>query len=178
MPGTHTISTQFRRSPLSRGRHLTYGKCTDAFAREERGVLDEQQNCLCDVLKEILHFQNLIEHTWTKHFNYLLLKIVGSDTIPIALLTRRGTHLQLTDYESGFTTCYFRIENIDVSNNLLTVSFLCPMSIEGEPIMRAEEMVTLKKTNREATINIATLSGVQLFSTSLLSANIFVESKW
>lgn len=141
-------------------------------------MLDEQQNRLCEVLKEIQHFQNIIEHTWTKHFDYLLLKIVGSDTIPMMLLTERGTALQLTDYENGFTTCYFRMENIDAARNLVTVSFLCPMSIEGEPVVRAEEVVTLKKTNKEATINIATLSGVRLLSTSLLSVNVFVESKW
>ncbi|WP_042473445.1 hypothetical protein [Bacillus ndiopicus] len=141
-------------------------------------MLDEQQNRLCEVLQEILHFQNLIEHTRTKHFNHLLLKIIGSDTIPIALLTRRGTHLQLTDYESGFATCYFRIENIDAARNLVTVSLLCPMSIEREPTTQSEEMVTLEKTDKRATVSTTTLSGVRLLSTSLLSANVFIESKW
>lgn len=126
---------------------------------------------LSEVLEEIHYFQQLIAQSRTKHFDYLLLKIVGTDTIPVVLLTKQGTPLRLTDYDAAFTTCYFRIEKIAPKRGLLTVSFLRPVMIEGE-------LATLEKVNKRATIHIDTLSGVQLLSTSLLSANVFIESKW
>ncbi len=134
-------------------------------------MLDEQRYHLGEVLKEIHYFQELIEHSRTKHFDCLLLKIVGSDTIPVLLLTRQGTPLRLTNYDEGFTTCYFRIEKVDGKHGLLTISFLRPMMVEGE-------LASLEKTAKRVTIHSDTLSGVQLLSTSLLSANMFIESKW
>ncbi|MEO4054639.1 hypothetical protein AAFN87_14575 [Solibacillus sp. CAU 1738] len=127
---------------------------------------------------EIKYFQDLLENSSAKYYGHLLLKIVGSDTIPVLLMTDRGNPLILVDTETGFETRYFRVEAIDEVKNIVTVTLLRPLDIYGETTTSMPDVVSLEKTKTVNTLNIKMISGVQLSKTGLLTNKMIIEPKW
>lgn len=140
-------------------------------------MLDERSR-LIEVLTEIDYFQQIINKMKTKHFGHLLIKLVGTDTIPVMFITKRGEYLRLMSQESHYSTTFFRIEEVDEVKQMLSLALLCPLNMEGQPASRTDELMSLKKTTETIKLNIANIAAVQLASTTLLSTSIMIESKW
>lgn len=114
----------------------------------------------------------------TKYYGKLLLKIVGTDTIPFFLITCTGDHLRLIDTVNQFKTDYFRIESIDKEHCCVTVSLLRPLDYEGNITNTVADVVKLERTSTKQTIEVACLSAIQLLNPDLLKCKDIIEPKW
>lgn len=133
---------------------------------------------LCDALLEIKYFQDLLEKSSSKYYGHLLLKMLGSDTIPVTFTTNIGSPLSLIEAGTGTETRYFRIEHIDEEKHLVIVSLLRPLDIFGDIAKSMSDVVKLEKTTTKNTLSLMLISGVQLFNTTLLTKKMIIEPKW
>lgn len=133
---------------------------------------------LCDALLEIKYFQDLLEKSSSKYYGHLLLKMLGSDTIPVTFTTNMGSPLSLIEAGTGTETRYFRIEEIDEEKHLIIVSLLRPLDIFGDIANSMSDVVKLEKTTTKNTLCLMLISGVQLFNTTLLTKKMIIEPKW
>ncbi|MBU8879956.1 hypothetical protein BGM26_13305 [Bacillus sp. FJAT-29790] len=152
------------------------------------GGLTVELSCehgLCDALFELKSLQDSLMNSSTKYFGKLLRKIVGVDTIPFFLLTKKGllSHVG-TDInhkngkEEFFTTNYFRIESIDQEKCRATISLLRPINIHGDPAHSLSDVIRLKKTSACIEIELLNICAIQTLDTELLKRKIIIEPKW
>lgn len=146
----------------------------------ERKLCIEKGNkhFLCDALSDLKALQDTITDFNSKYYGQLLLKIVGSDTIPFILITNNGVHLKLIDKAKQFETEYFRIESIDKERCRGTVSLLRSFDFEGNDTNSIADVVRLERTSSEKTIELGFISAIQLLSPDLLQRKIIIEPKW
>lgn len=135
-------------------------------------------NFLCEALCEIKELQDLINDVHTKYYGQLLVKLVGTDTIPFFLITKKGVRLSLIDTENQFETEYFRIESIDRERCRGTVSLLRALDFEGHDTNLIADVVRLERTSTKRSIELAFISAVQLVNLDLLKKKTIIEPKW
>ncbi|MEK4229080.1 hypothetical protein [Solibacillus sp. FSL H8-0538] len=133
---------------------------------------------LCESLCEIKELQDLIINFHSKYYGQLLVKIVGTDTIPFFLLTNNGVHLSLIDPVQQFETKYFRIESIDRELCRVTVSLLRSFDFEGNDTTSIADVVRLERTSTIKTVELTSILAIQLLNPNLLKRKIIIEPKW
>lgn len=136
------------------------------------------EHFLCKALQDIKNTQDILTNTHSPYFGNLLADIVGTDTIPIFLLTKTGKNLSVYNSSLGCNAIYFRIECVEKNKNRVTVSLLRSFDIYGEDCEMINEVVKLEKTNTKHTIDLSVITAIQLCDTALLKNNVFIESKW
>ncbi|WP_397538255.1 CotY/CotZ family spore coat protein [Rummeliibacillus pycnus] len=141
-------------------------------------VEDANKHCLCEALLELKKLQDMITNLQTKYYGELLLKLVGTDTIPFFLITNNGCHFRFIDTDKQFETEYFRIESIDRELCCATVSLLRALDFEGHDTFSICDVVKLEKTRTKRSIDLECISGIQLLSPDLLIRKILCEPKW
>lgn len=138
----------------------------------------KSNDCLCDALYELKLFQDLIKDSQTKYYGQLLAKIVGTDTLPFFLLTKKGHPLSFSDTDECFETSYFRIESIDKEECCATISLLRPLDIEGCLSNSLCDVVRLERTSTCKVVDLTCFCAVQLLETELLTRKVIIEPKW
>lgn len=138
----------------------------------------ESKRILCEALIELKSFQDLLKNSSSKYYGNLLAKIVGSDTIPFFLVTKKGVHLSQVETGGYFETKYFRIESIDSENCRVTISLLRPLDVEGNYAKSIYDVVRLEKTSSLKVIDLSFIGAVQPLDTELLKRKIIIEPKW
>jgi hypothetical protein len=144
----------------------------------------ESKECLCEALQELQSLQDYLANSSTKYFGKLLGKLVGVDTIPFFLLTKKG-FLSLagmdknkkTRKEECFTTKYFRIESINQDSCCATVSLLRSFDVHGNDAYSICEVMKLKKTATCEYIDLSSICGIQPLDIELLKRKIIIEPK-
>ncbi|WP_285397247.1 hypothetical protein [Lysinibacillus sp. fls2-241-R2A-57] len=114
----------------------------------------------------------------SKYFGQLLVKIVGSDTIPFFLVTHNGTHLKLLDTVKQFETEFFRIEAIDRERCRGTISLLRAFDYEDRDTNLIADVVRLEKTSTEKSIELSGIYAIQLLKPEMLKGKLIIEPKW
>ena len=137
-----------------------------------------RKHFVCDALGELKTIQDSIIDFHSKYFGQLLLKIVGSDTIPFFLIMNNGMHLRLMDKEKKIETAYFRIETVDQDYCRATITLLRALDYEGKETTTIADVVSLEKTSIKKTIELGNVTAIQLLNTDLLGAKIIIEPKW
>ena len=133
---------------------------------------------LCEALEDIKTFQDVLTNSWSKYYGHLLIKIIGSDTIPFFLITTEGTMLTLSDAATQIETKYFRIEEIEKQSQTITVSLLRAFDLEDKETNILKDVVRLEKSTAKAIVNLRYITAVQLLEPDLLVRKFYVESKW
>lgn len=139
---------------------------------------DETEHFLCKALKDLKSTQDLLTNTHSPYYGNLLEKIVGTDTIPVFLLTKTGKNLAVYNVPFGCNAIYFRIESVECKQNCVTFSLLRSFDIFSNDCIQINEVIKLVKTNTMHTVELCEIAAIQLCDTSLLKNNIFTESKW
>ncbi|MGN4127900.1 CotY/CotZ family spore coat protein [Lysinibacillus sphaericus] len=137
-----------------------------------------RKNFVCEALYDIKALQDVITNFHSKYYGQLLVKIVGSDTIPLFLITNNGAHLRLLDTDKQFETEYFRIESIDKERCRGTISLLRAYDYEGNETNSIADVVKLERTASEKSIELSSISAIQLLNPDLLKKKILIEPKW
>ncbi|WP_431028580.1 hypothetical protein [Lysinibacillus sp. LZ02] len=137
-----------------------------------------KQSFLCEALEDIKTFQDLLTTSWSKYYGHLLMKIVGSDTIPFCLITTEGTILSLSNATAQIETTYFRLEGIEKQSRHITVSLLRAFDLEDNETNMMKEVVRLEKSLAKATVDLRYITAIQLLDPDLLVRKFYVESKW
>lgn len=138
----------------------------------------EKKHFLCEALSELKELQDSIIDYHSNYYGQLLLKIVGSDTIPFFLIMDNGVRLRITDTVKHFETEYFRIESIDKERCCGTISLLRPFDVEGNDTKSIADVVKLERTSTKISIELDCLSAIQLLNLDLLKGKIIIEPKW
>jgi len=138
----------------------------------------KSNHCLCDALYELKLLQDLLNNSQTKFFGRLLSKIVGTDTIPFLLITKKGDPLSFSSTEECFETSYFRIESIDKETCCTKISLLRPLDIESNYSNSICDLVRLEKTSICKNVDLSRICAIQLLETKLLTRKIIIEPKW
>ncbi|MFJ7734067.1 hypothetical protein ACIQXF_19590 [Lysinibacillus sp. NPDC097231] len=133
---------------------------------------------LCEALHDIKELQDVMKDFHSKYFGQLLVKIVGSDTIPFFLITHDGTHLKLMDTIKQFETEFFRIEAIDREHCRGTVSLLRAYDYEGHDTNLIADVVRLERTSTKKSIELCGISAIQLLKPDMLKGKFIIEPKW
>ncbi len=133
---------------------------------------------LCEALNDIKVLQDIMKDFHSKYFGQLLVKIVGSDTIPFFLITHNGSHLRLMDTVNQFETEYFRIEGVDIERCRGTVSLLRAYDYEGKDTNLIADVVRLERTSTEKSIEFSGISAIQLLKPDMLKGKFIIEPKW
>lgn len=139
---------------------------------------DHTKHHLCEALEDIKKFQDMLTTSWSKYYDHLFIKMLGTDTIPFVLMTTEAKMLRLTDSTEKIDTMYFRIEEIDSVQKHLKVSLLRAFDLEDNETTSLKDVVRLEKTTATANVDLCFISAVQLVVTQLLSSEFYVESKW
>ncbi|KOP80366.1 hypothetical protein AMS59_02960 [Lysinibacillus sp. FJAT-14745] len=139
---------------------------------------NKRNHFLCEALNDIKALQDMIKDFHSKYFGQLLVKIVGSDTIPFFLITHNGTRLKLMDTVKQFETEFFRIEAIDKECCRGTVSLLRAYDYEGHDTKLIADVVRLEKTSTEKSIDLSGISAIQLLKPDMLKGKFIIEPKW
>lgn len=139
---------------------------------------DHKKHQLCEALEDIKKFQDTLTSTWSKYYDHLLIKMLGTDTIPFVLMTTNATLLRLTNSKEKVDTVYFRIEEVDRQQKRVDVSLLKAYDIEGNETASMKDVVRLEKTAAIAKVDLCYISAVQLVAAQFLSQEYFVEEKW
>ena len=137
-----------------------------------------RKHFICDALIELKALQDLIIEHHSKYYGKLLVRIVGSDTIPFFLIKNNGVHLRLIDKVKQFETEYFRIESVDSERCCGTISLLRPLDFEGNVTNSPADVVRLEKTSTKKYIELSCISAIQLLNLDLLKRKIIIEPKW
>ena len=137
-----------------------------------------KKHFVCEALSELKTLQDSITGFQSKYFGQLLLKIVGSDTIPFFLITNNGGRLRMVDNEKKVATEYFRIESVDQVYCRATVSLLRAFDFEGNETNLIADVVRVERTAIEKTIELGKITAIQLLNTDLLEGNFIIEPKW
>lgn len=137
-----------------------------------------RKHVVCEALCELKTLQDSIIDFHSKYYGQLLLKLVGSDTIPFFLITDNGVRLRIIDTKKQFETEYFRIESIDKERCCGIISLLRPFDIEGNDANSVADVVRLERTSTKIPIELGCLSAIQLLSPDLLKGEIIIEPKW
>ncbi|MGE7090458.1 hypothetical protein ACQKII_03150 [Lysinibacillus sp. NPDC048646] len=137
-----------------------------------------RKHFVCEALYDIKALQDTITNFHSKYYGQLLVKIVGSDTIPLFLITNNGAHLRLIDTVKQFETEYFRIESVDKERCRGTISLLRAYDYEGNETNSIADVVRLEKTSTEKSIELNSISAIQLLNPDLLKRKIMIEPKW
>ncbi|WP_107923788.1 CotY/CotZ family spore coat protein [Lysinibacillus parviboronicapiens] len=137
-----------------------------------------RKHFVCEALSDIKALQDVITNFHSKYYGQLLMKIVGSDTIPLFLITNNGAHLRLLDTGKQFETEYFRIESIDKERCRGTISLLRAYDYEGNETDSNADVVRLERTSTEKSIDLSSISAIQLLNPDLLKRKIIIEPKW
>lgn len=132
---------------------------------------------LYEALEDIKKFQDALTIR-SKYYDCLLIKIVGTDTIPFVLMTTESKLLRLSSSKEKIDTVYFRIEAIDHQQKVLNVTLLRAFDIEGNEVASMKGFVRLEKTTANATINLRYISAIQLVDVHYLTQESFIEEKW
>jgi len=146
--------------------------------KKKLSIENDNKHYLIESLIELKEIQDIITNSQTKYFDQLLLKLVGTDTVPFFLIMNNGRHLRIIDMTEQFETEYFRIESIDRELRNVTVSLLRALDFEGNDTFSIADVVKLEKTSITRSINLNFISGVQFLSTDLLRGKIIYEPKW
>lgn len=139
---------------------------------------DHAKHHLCEALEDIKNFQDMLTTAWSKYYDHLFIKLLGTDTIPFVLMTTEAKMLRLTDSTEKIDTIYFRIEQIDREQKRLKVSLLRAFDWEDNETTSLKDVVRLEKTTAIANVDLRFISAVQLVVAQLLSREFYVESKW
>ncbi len=131
-----------------------------------------------EALYDIKALQDIITNFHSKYYGQLLVKIVGSDTIPFFLITHNGAHLRLIDTVKQFETEYFRIEEVDKERCRGTISLLRAYDYEGNETNSIADVVRLERTTTEKSIELGSISAIQLLNPDLLKKKFIIEPKW
>lgn len=137
-----------------------------------------KKHFVCEALSELKALQDSITGFQSKYFGKLLLKIVGSDTIPFLLITNNGGRLRLVDNEKRVATEHFRIESVDKEYCRVTVSLLRAFDYEGKDTNLIADVVRLERTSIEKTIELCSITAIQLLNTDLFDEKFIIEPKW
>lgn len=138
----------------------------------------EKKHFVCEALSELKAVQDTITGFQSKYFGQLLLKIVGSDTIPFFLITNNGSRLRLVDKERKVGTEHFRIEAVDREYCRATVTLLRAFDYEGKDTNLVADVIRVERTSIEKTIELGSITAIQLLNTDLLDEKIIIEPKW
>lgn len=133
---------------------------------------------LCAAIAELKLFQDLLMDCPTKYHGNLLAKVVGCDTIPFFLITETGDLFSEFNIKEKYNTNYFRIESIDKTMCLITISLLKPLDIEGNYTDSISDVFRLEKSNVSKVIDLSQICAIQLLEIELLKRNIIIEPKW
>ncbi|MDM5247693.1 hypothetical protein [Lysinibacillus sp. G4S2] len=139
---------------------------------------NKRNHFLCDALYDIKALQDMMKDFHSKYFGQLLVKIVGSDTIPFFLVTHNGTHLKLLDTVKQFETEFFRIEAIDRERCRGTISLLRAFDYEDRDTNLIADVVRLEKTSTEKSIELSGIYAIQLLKPEMLKGKLIIEPKW
>jgi len=139
---------------------------------------NKRNHFLCEALYDIKALQDVIKDYHSKYFGQLLVKIVGSDTIPFFLITEDGTHLRLMDTVKQFETEFFRIEAIDRERCRGTISLLRAYDYEGHNTNLITEVVRLERTSTVKCIELCCISAIQILKPDMLKEKFIIEPKW
>jgi len=139
---------------------------------------NKRNHFLCEALYDIKALQDVMKDYHSKYFGQLLVKIVGSDTIPFFLIAQNGTHLRLMDTVNQFETEFFRIEAIDKELCRGTVSLLRAYDYEGHDTNLIAEVVRLERTSTVKSIELSSISAIQLLKPDMLKGKFIIEPKW
>ena len=141
-----------------------------------------KQHCknyqLSEALEDIKKFQDTLTSVRSKYYDNLLVKMIGTDTIPFVLMTSKSTPLRLTNSKEKVDTVYFRIEDVDRQQNRIHVSLLRAFDFDGNETTSMKDVVQLEKTAAIVNLDLRYISAVQLVDSQLLSKDYFVEEKW
>lgn len=150
----------------------------------EKSKNQESNEHLCEVFHELKSLQDYLVNSTTKYFGKILTKLVGVDTIPFYLLTKKGLltlsgidRNEKTGKEEKFKTHYFRIESIDEETCSISVSLLRPFDVYGNDAYSVCEVMKLKKTPACEQVELSDIFGIQLVEVELLKRKIIIEPK-
>jgi Spore coat protein Z len=145
---------------------------------------EDSKECLYGALQELKSLQDYLAHSSTKYFGKLLARLVGVDTIPFSLLTKKGfLSLKGIDInermgrEESFTTNYFRIESVDQDSCCVTVSLLRPFDVYGNDAYSVCEVMKLEKTSAYVELGLSDICAIQPLEVELLKRKIIIEPK-
>ena len=142
------------------------------------GIEKGRKHFVCEALYDIKALQDIITDFHSKYYGQLLVKIIGSDTIPFFLITHNGAHLRLIDTVKQFETEFFRIEAIDIDRCRGTISLLRAYDYEGNETNVIADVVRLERTSTEKSIELGSISAIQLLNPDLLKKKFTIEPKW
>jgi len=145
----------------------------------------ETEHCICEALFELKSLQDFLTNNSTKYFGRLLAKLVGTDTIPFLLLTKKGlfSHIGIDiNHETGtkesFETNFFRVESINKESCCASLSLLRPFNITGGHTSKIEEVIKLTKTSICIEVHLSCICAIQPLDAELLKRQIIIEPKW
>lgn len=145
----------------------------------------EHSHCLCEALFELKSLQDFLSNNSTKYFGKLLAKLVGTDTIPFLLLTKKGlfSHKGTEINEDNgkieyFETTFFRIEAIDEERCCALITLLRPLNLRGDQNPKLSNVIKLTKTSICTDVHLASICAIQPLDTELLKRQIVIEPKW
>ena len=137
-----------------------------------------KQNALWDALEDLKRLQDLLANSWSKYYGHYFTKLVGSDTIPCFLTTTECTLLRLHDLKSNLETSYFRLEEIEKSQQRITLSLLRAFDFEDNETNSTKDIARLEKTDVKVTVDLSSILAVQVLNPVLVGHNFYIESKW
>ncbi|KXH79761.1 CotY/CotZ family spore coat protein [Sporosarcina sp. HYO08] len=143
-------------------------------------IPEKNNQCLCAALLELKAMQDFISKSPTHYFCDLLRTIVGTDTIPIVLQTKKGDFIKRIhkfDDFCCFETMFFRIEEIDEELCCAKLSLLRPLDIEGCDTNIICDVFRLQKTNVCTIIPLSCVCAVQPLDVELLKRKVIIEPK-
>lgn len=138
---------------------------------------DHTRHQLYEALEDIKKFQDALTNTWSKYYDHLLVKLLGTDTIPFVLMTKDSKLLRLTNSKEKVDTVYFRIESIEYQKKQLELTLLRAFDHEEKETTSMRDVVRLEKTAAVATVDLRYISAVQLVTAHYLTQDYYVE-KW
>ncbi len=138
---------------------------------------------------EILDVVKQFQDTYQRFLNTFSTKVSPIDkndgTIPLLLYHKNGILIEEvgTDEEDSgelrFTSCFFRVEEIDPATNYAMMTLLKPLDMESKPTVDLTELYRLERTFIFMEVKLEYISAVQCISPRLINRALpIIEPKW
>ncbi|WP_456275830.1 CotY/CotZ family spore coat protein [Bacillus sp. AK128] len=144
---------------------------------------------ICSILQKTLNIQDTFYNFMSTYYKSLLPGKMGEDTVPFTLITSEsaGDWLETIGFYyskreqkiKNFSTMYFRIEEIHEADGCITISYLLPFDIDGNPVNTQYQLYRLERTSCCLTVPLKDICGVQFLDPRLVNRKWpIVEPKW
>jgi hypothetical protein len=144
---------------------------------------------LCKLLEETIRLQDVFYDFMAIYFRTFKKGIMGEDTIPLMLMNKHeqdqlfeaiGFYYQARKHKVlTFRTNFFRIEEVHEKDDCITISFLIPLTVDGNFAEDICDVYRLERTKCCLTISIHHFCGLQFADPRLVNRKWpVIEPKW